>query len=342
MPTIRSRIAPLDLARLYQQLAALLLTGMPLAECFEILRQDIDSPQLAKVVDELHHAAQEGLSLSECFAKSTLQTRDIVIRLLIGAQTHQEMHVILMALGDEQDQLGLITKVKRKLFFWPFVYLFFAAGFMLVLTIFVLPAFSDFYSGVNVPLPLPTQIILWFGPYVMLSLAALGVGWFGLYKAKFPLVCNVTDRVAVGLPIIGTLSKRVAVSHYIRTLSLYLLWNIPPHEALELAARSVDNSAIGRALTHDTTNQDRSLLENLRANVLVPKRFIKAIMIAERTNTVKEVLRYNIDAYSATMVDDMLLYQDSIELFFKITVGALFALIAIGVYLPIFKMGAVA
>lgn len=342
MPIIHSRIAPLDLARLYQQLAALLLTGMPLAECFEILRQDIDSPQLAKVVDELHLAAREGLSLSECFAKSTLRTKDIVTRLLIGAQTRQEMHVILMALGDEQDQLALITKVKRKLFFWPFVYLFFAAGFMVVLTIFVLPAFSDFYSGVNVALPIPTQIILWFGPYVLLLLIALGVGWYGLYRARFPLVCNITDSVVVRLPIIGALNKRVAVSQYIRTLCFYLLRNIPPHEALVLAARSVDNSAIGRALMHDTRNQDRSLLENLRATALMPKRFIKAIMIAERTNTVEEVLRYNIDVYSGAMVDDMLLYQDSVELFFKIAVGALFALIAIGVYLPIFKMGAVA
>ena len=342
MPTNRSKIAPLDLGRLYQQLAALLLTGMPLAECFEILRQDIDSPQLGKLVDELLCAARDGLSLSECFAKSTLPTKDIVTRLLIGAQTRQEMHVILMALEDEQDQLALITKMKRKLFFWPFVYLFFAAGFMVTLTIFVLPSFSDFYSGVNVALPMPTQIILWFGPYVMLSLVIFGVGWYGLYKAKFPLVRHVTDSVVVRLPMIGRFSKRVAVSQYIRTLCFYLLRNIPPHEALVLAARSVDNSAIGRALMHDTTIQDRGLLENLRGNALVPKRFIKAIMIAERTNTLKEVLRYNMDAYSGTMMDDMVLYQDSIELFFKIIVGALFALIALAVYLPIFKMGALA
>ena len=335
------KIAPLDLARLYQQLADLLLTGLPLAECFDILRQDIDSLQLVKILDELHLAAQNGLSLSACFAKSALPTSDSVSRFLINASTRQEMHFVLMALADEQDQCALIAKVKQKLFFWPLVYLVFAGVFLVILTSFVLPGFREFYSGFNVPLPLPTRIMLLFEPYAISVAFALFIGWYGLYKAKLSFVRRVTDSVVVRMPIIGTFNKRIAVSQYIRTLSLFLLMKTPVQDALELAARSVDNSAIARALMRDTTNPNRSLLDNLRASSLVPKRYIQAIMIAERTDTMEPVLRYSIDTYSATHVDDILRYQDSIELFSKIAVGTVFALIALAVYLPIFKMGSV-
>ena len=341
MQANRMRIAPLDLARLYQQLADLLLAGLPLTECFDILRQDIESPQLASVVNKLYSAAQQGLSLSECFAKSALPTRDVVCRLLDDVQTHQEMHSILMALADEQDQLALITKVKRKLLFWPLVYLFFAGFFMVLISIFVLPEFQDFYSGVNASLPMLTQIMLLFGPYVVFLLLGLVAGWYILYKVELPLAQTITDHILVRIPILGELSKRIAVSQYIRALCLFLLRKVPPQEALVLAAQSVDNTKIARDLMRDTTNPTLSLLENLRASVLVPKHFIKAIMIAERTNTAEGVLRYTIDAQSAAMVDDMMLFQDDIELFSKIAVGILFALIAVAVYLPIFKMGAV-
>jgi type IV pilus assembly protein PilC len=341
MLKIDKRIAPVDLARLYQQLADLLLTGISLAECFDILRQDVECAPLANLLDELHRAAQEGQSLPVCFAESSLPEKEMVSRFLMHASTPQEVHAILSLLADEQDQRALIATVKKKLFFWPLTYLLLAVVFLMVLTSFVLPGFRDFYSGFNVELPLLTRMLLLFEPYAIVVAFVLAIVWYSLYKVKVPFVRGVTDRVAVRMPIIGALGKRIAASQYVRTLSLFLLMKIPTHEALEMAARSIENSAIARALERDTTNPNCSLLDNLRASALVPKQYIKAIMIAERTNTWDPVLRYSLETYGMANVDDLVRYQDRIEVFSKIVIGAVFAIIAMAVYMPIFKIGSV-
>lgn len=73
----------------------------------------------------------------------------------------------------------------------------------------------------------------------------------------------------------------------------------------------------------------------------MPKQFIKLIEIAERTQTLDAVLVEAVDTNGNAMLDKMLRYQDQIELLFKLGIGVLFALIAVGAYLPVFRMGAV-
>lgn len=165
---LKRPVAPLDLAQFYQHLANLIRVGTPLTECFDVLKQDVESRRLAAVIDELKNSAQVGLSLSECFAKSALITNQAVKRLLSSAHNSGDLHTTLMAMADEQKHLAMIGRIKRKMLFWPTVYLLFAGCFSLVLSIFVFPAFQSFFEGFDVILPLPTRIM-----------SNLGGGYFG-------------------------------------------------------------------------------------------------------------------------------------------------------------------
>jgi len=330
-----------ELAQFYQNLASLIYVGVPLAESFDILKQDCESLFLAQAIAELQRRAQQGLSLTECFATSRFIMSAFAKRLLSDALTPEEQYRALMALADERKHTALIDSIKRKLLFWPIVYLVFAGMFLVLLSLFVLPGFQSFYDGFDVALPLLTRVMLFFGPNAFL----LGIGflalWYGLYRSQRPLAQALRDRILMWLPVLGGLRKKIAVHQFLRLLSLLLLRKVPTDEALTLAANSLDTQYVAQAFQESLHRGNHALLDHLRAIHVVPKQFIKLIDIAERTQTLDAVLAEAVDTNGNAMVDEMLRYQDQIELLFKLGIGVLFALIAAAVYLPIFRMGAV-
>ncbi len=337
----RPPIAPLALAQFFTNLADMLRAGMSLAECFDILAQDLEDARLAEVAAQLKRSAQTGLSLPACFAESELNGNELGKSLWNDANTPEEIYQLLMAMADEQAHLALIESVRRKLWFWPLAYLSFAGLFMVILLVFVLPGFQSFYDGFDVALPMPTRMVLLLGPYALLLSVILVLLGSGLLKVKHPRVLVWKDNVMKFVPVFGELRAKIAVHQYLRMLSLLLLRSIPVEKALTLAANSLDNLSIAQALKQVQSNRNLGLPETLRGINLVPKRFVKLIDIAERTHTLDTALRGAVDTYGNAMIDDMLHYQDKIELLFKMVIGIVFALIAIAVYLPIFRMGAI-
>ena len=337
----RPSITPIEWAQFFANLADMVRVGIPLTECFNVLAQDIEDTYLARVIAQLQSSALAGLSLPDCFAKSELPGNEFGRSLWNDANTPEAMYLVLMAMADEQTHLALIESVKRKLWFWPLAYLSLAGLFMVILLAFVLPGFQSFYAGFDVALPLPTRMVLLLGPYALLFSVILILLGSGLLRVKHPRVLILKDSILKLIPVLGALRTKIAVHQYHRMLSLLLLRKIPAEKALTLAANSLDNQRIAQALRQVSVGANHGLLASLRAINLVPKQFVKLIDIAERTQTLDAALRSAVDTYGNAMIDDLLHYQDRIELLFKIIIGIVFALIAIAVYLPIFRMGAI-
>ena len=336
----RSSIAPSDLAQFYQYLAKLVQAGVPASECFDILAQDIENPNLAQAITAMQRSAKAGLSLSDCLTKSPLNTSEIANRLLRDAQIPIDQHSVLMALADEQEHIALVASVKRKIWFWPLIYFLFAGLFMMLLLIFVLPAFQSVYDGFDIALPLPTRLLLLLGPGALLLGVILILLWFGVSRTRHLFSQVIKDKITFLLPVLGGMRKKIFLHQYLRTFSLLLLRKIPTDEAMRLAADSVDTQYFSNVLQQAQQSGKRELLDQVRAVPFMPKRFIKLIDIAERTQTMDEALNDAIHFYGSAMIDDLLRYQDQIEWLGKAVIGILFAMIAIGVYLPIFHIGA--
>ena len=332
---------PLELAQFYQNLANLIRAGVPLVDCFDILKQDSESLFREQAIAELQRLAQQGLSLSDCFEKSRFISSEFAIRLLRDAQTPEDQFLALMALADERKHAALVDSIKRKLLFWPIVYLSFAGFFLLMLSIYVLPAFQSFYDAFGMALPLSTRIMLFFGPYAFLLVICLLALWYGLYRSNRPFAQALRDRIFMWLPVLGGIRKKIAMHQFLRLLSLLLLRKVPAGEALVLAANSLDTQYVAQAFKQSLGSGHHTFLDQLRAMQGIPKQFIKMIDIAERTQTLDVVLAEAIETNGNAMVDEMLRYQDQIELLFKLGIGILFGLIAAAVYLPVFRMGAV-
>jgi type IV pilus assembly protein PilC len=339
VPLTSLRTAPSELAIFYSELGKLLVAGLPLAECFEILQQGIESDQFQKSIIQLRELANEGNSLAECFAKTPQIANQIIVRLLENSPSNLEINSILQALAEELAQTDAIREVKERVYFWPVVYLAVAAVVAAVLSIFVMPSIASFYDSMHATLPVPTQVLLMMGWEVTVVCGVLIASLIWLYKRPSSRIRVLIDAGILHLPLMGGLSRKIAITQYLRMLSSLLLRKIPYAEAIVLAAESVDNQALAAQLAKAAATPGNDLLSALRVNPLIPKRFITAIEVGEKTQSMDDVLRFSVASYGDALINDMQRYQDSMELILKIVIGVAVAHIALAVYLPIFKMG---
>ncbi|CAN5492388.1 type 4 pilus assembly protein PilG [soil metagenome] len=340
MPLTSLRSTPSELAIFYAELGKLLLTDLSLSECLEILQPGVENPGLQKQVAQLQVLAREGNTLAQGLDKTPGIANRIIVRLLESTASRAEASAVLLALADELVQTDSMREIKERVFFWPIVYLVIAMVSLSCLSVFVLPALAEFYESMRAPLPLVTQSLMLLSWQALLTGALLLGLVLALYRKPVLSVRRAIDGLLLRLPIWGGLSRKIGVNQYLRTLSSLLLRKIPFAEALVLAAESVDNQALAHSLLRHAAPQGRGLLETLRDNPLIPARFTTAMVVAEKTRTVDDVLRFSIASCGDAMINDMQRYQDSLELVLKIAIGILFGHIAIGMYLPIFKMGA--
>ena len=117
-----------------------------------------------------------------------------------------------------------------------------------VMTLYVIPRFQDFYTGLDVELPALTRMIL--GTSLFLRQArdldrcsALGRDrgrrrrrWSRSTAGRLAI-----DRVKLRMPLVGPVLHRFAVSEFTRSLATLLSGGIPLVPSLEVATRAVGN-----------------------------------------------------------------------------------------------------
>jgi MSHA biogenesis protein MshG len=114
---------------------------------------------------------------------------------------------------------------------------------------YVVPQFMSVYSHFGSDLPLPTRILIgaadlvnhiwWFLPA---GAVCVWVGWRYWMKTAYGRAWR--DRKLLGLPIVGELFLKVAVSRFARLFSVLFSAGVPATSALDTVAAAVGNASV--------------------------------------------------------------------------------------------------
>ena len=135
----------------------------------------------------------------------------------------------LLALAGLVSTGALVARKVRGAMFYPATVLFFAGLATAAILIFVIPSFAGFFESSNVPLPLPTRIVMGLSDFLLGFWWALAAGLAGLvwvlraYRQS-PSGRLTTDRLMLRVPILGDVLRKAAIARFSRTLGT-LVWN---------------------------------------------------------------------------------------------------------------------
>ena len=151
------------------------------------------------------------------------------------------------------------------------------------------------------------------------------------------------DRLALKIPIIGSILNKGAIARFARTLSTMFAAGVPLVEAMQSVAGATDNIVYSDAVLRmrDEVSTGTQLQQSMRNVDLFPNMVVQMVAIGEEAGSLDTMLGKVADFYEEevdNMVDSL---SSLLEPLIMAILGVLVGGLVIAMYLPIFKMGSV-
>jgi type IV pilus assembly protein PilC len=344
----RQRIKGQEFLVFNQELATLLKAGMPLVQSLDILRQRVQNPTFKAVLDAVHEKVKSGTALSEAFMEHGDMFPPIYSASLMAGERSGNLDAVIRRYVAYEKIIGTVRKKTISALIYPAVLMVLMLVLVGIIVLKVVPAFSEFYATFDAELPLSTRIMmgisaiavdyLWF----ILGGIALAVVLFRTWVRK-PSQRARYHHLVLQLPWMGPTVRKFATSQLARTLATLLGGGIPLVNALEIAARSMNNQYIARELD-DVGRQVRegeSFARALLARGVFPDVAVKMVEVGEQTGALQEMLNSLADFYDEEIETEVGRFITLIEPALLVVMGIVIAVVVLALYMPLFELTSV-
>jgi type IV pilus assembly protein PilC len=341
----KMRIKPKDLAVFARQFATMIDAGLTMLRALTIMAEQVDNPELRKVLRGVKQDIEAGHSLSSAFAKWPRVFPPLMISMTKAGEAGGFLDVTMRQIADNfEAEVKLRSKIKAALTY-PTVVFCLAIVMCVALLMFVVPVFKNMFEDLGGELPLPTRILVMISEamkyLVPLSVVALGgfVWWWRRY-GKTEQVRNVVDPLKLRLPVFGKLFQKLALARFARNLGTLLSAGVPILQALDIVSDTTGSVVIGRALNEvkESVRQGESIAAPLAHHDVFPPMVVQMIASGEESGAVDNMLRKVAEFYDAEVEATTEALTALIEPLMIAFLGGLVGSMIIALYMPMFKI----
>src|SRR5262245_33114400 len=179
-----------ELATFTQQLANLLNSGMPLTVALNSMTHLESRGIAADVSRDLRQDVMEGRSLSDAMSKQPRIFSDLYVNMVRAGESSGALVEVLRRMADHFERFAQVQAKFTSALIYPAFVAVVGIGIMFFFMTYMLPKFMSIFQGMNVPLPVMTQILIGishvFSKYwwLMLIIAAAIVILFKRFQAS--------------------------------------------------------------------------------------------------------------------------------------------------------------
>jgi type IV pilus assembly protein PilC len=340
----RPRVQPSMLLVFSQELAALLKAGLPLFQSLDIMLERQRDPVFRRSLGTVREKVKSGTSLSDAFRQEADLYPPIFAASLVAGERSGNLDQVLRRFASH---LRLNQSLKKKAVsasVYPIVLLVMMVALVAVLVVWVIPQFRSFYEGLGAELPLATRLLLGFATAVRSNLAwiLLGLGILGfstLYWLRREGSGVSLDRALLRVPYFGGLMRMYATSQLMRTLSTLLAGGLPLLNALEVAAASIGNRAMARAVGAATgrIREGASLTSALESTGMLEALPLEMVKVGEQTGALGDMLTAISEFYDEELDTQMATVLSLVEPVLLVLMAVIVAAMLLAFYLPMFQ-----
>lgn len=328
-----------------QELAALLRSGLPLLQALDMMLERYDDRDFQPVLEDIRDRVKSGQDLSEAFsAHGDLFPRLYPASLKAGERSGELENVIRRFIRYTKLMLDARKRVISSLIY-PAVLITLSLTMILVLTVYVMPQFQDFYVAMEGELPLLTRATLGFSVFMRSNWALILLGLGGLAAALLYWRNTdpgrlLIDRGKLELPLLGPIFQRLALSEFTRALATLLSGGIPLVPAFELAADAVGNASVRKRLAPriQMVREGQPFYQALEESGVFTDMSIDMVKVGEATGALDEMLLSVSDFFDEQVETQLQRILSLLEPIMLVIMGVIIGLILISLYLPMFSI----
>lgn len=343
------RIETLDVMLFSRQIYSLLKAGIPIMSALKGLESFIQNKALAAVIADLRASLDSGRELSTALQQHPKVFSPFYVSMIrVGEKTGRLDKVFLHLFDHLAFEKLMRDQVKAALRYPMFVLIAIAIA-MVIINLFVIPAFANMFKSFGAELPLMTRLLLNFSHFMVVAWPYLLVGGVGiLFLFRHTLTTSKGryqwDRLKLKIPIAGKIIYKATMARFARSFSLSLKSGIPITGALNLVEQTVDNDFIANKIKAMQTGIERGESISYSAansgvfNLLV----LQMIEVGEESGSLDELMSEVADMYQRDVEYEIKTLNAQIEPILIVFLGAMVLVLALGIFLPIWNFGSVA
>lgn len=339
------RLQKQDIIIFTRQLATLLRSGMQLLPSLATICEQTTNKRFKIILEDVRQAVQGGVSFSEALSRHPDVFSDLFVSMVKVGETGGIMDQVLSRLSLLSTQeMDIQSRIKSAMTY-PIVLVVMSFLIVNFIMVGVLPKFIVVFNASNVPLPLPTRVVLGLSwilrNFWWAILAALAAAFF--YFRRYIQTEKGRFRFhqwLLKVPVFGELYAKIQISRFARTLSTLTSSGVPILQALTAVEKTVTNVVLRRAIQdiRAAITAGSSLVEPFRASGLFPPMVVQMISIGEKSGKMDQMLEEVSGFYDPEIEYTIKNLTALLEPFMLLAMGLMVAFIALSVLLPIFNL----
>jgi type IV pilus assembly protein PilC len=341
----RKRIKLADLVNMCRRFSVMYTAGLPLLECLSSLVRENESKNLSDTLQDIHDRIEQGSNVADAFAKHPKVFSSLYVNLLRAGETAGKFDYVLGQLSTYIEREYDLKRKIRQAFAYPLIVTIMIFLVVTTIMIVVVPAFSEVYAKLGVPLPGPTIALITISNnagYIFPSIIALAAGFCFLYKKLrvIPAVKGWLDKSKLSMAMIGPVYHKVVLLKFIRTLSIMVAAGIPLSEAITIARDVADNTVASEAVGMIQRNIKRggTITEAIKLHGFFPQTIVHAFSTGETAGKLSEMLSKFACGVEQDVDDGIKRLVIKIEPMLMVVMSLIVGFILLAIYLPIFDV----
>jgi MSHA biogenesis protein MshG len=339
-------VDPIELMLFSRQMYTLLKAGVPIMRALAGLQESSQNPTFALMIQDLRESLDSGRELSTAMRRHpNIFSHFYVSMVQVGEMTGMLDQTFLRLYDHLQFEKDMRERIKSAVRYPMFVVIAMAIA-LVVVNIFVIPAFAKVFEGFHTELPLMTKVLLGFSNFMLVSwpllLAAL-IGGVVAFRSWIKTVDGryKWDRYKFELPIAGPIIKKATLARFARSLALSFKSGIPIVQALNTVGMVVDNEYMRGKVEQmrDGVERGESILRTASATGVFNPTVMQMIAVGEETGDMDGLMFEVASMYEREVEYEIKNLSAQIEPIMIVGLGAMVLVLALGIFLPMWDLG---
>jgi len=337
-----------DILIFSKQFATMVKAGLPILQVLSMLRDQLESPAMRDVVEDIRKSLEGGVTLSKCFEKYPKLFDNVYINLIKAGEASGKLDVFLLKIVESLEKKENIRKKIKSALMYPSIMFSVAVTVSAFMLIKVVPVFAKMYDGMGIELPAATATIMAMsdflrgtGGLVLLLSIIIFIFVFRYLTAKNEKIRYAWHKQVLKLPVFGDMILKSMLARISLIMGNLSAAGVNLLESLEIAKSVSTNVVVLESLENIKKGvfSGDTLTKLFLKDPLFPPTFSQLISVGEQTGQLDEMFGSVAKYYESefdTVVDNL---SSLIEPIMIVFMGVMIGGLMIAMYSPIFNVG---
>lgn len=339
-------VTQFDLMLFSRQMYTLLKAGVPIMRALAGLQESTQNPAFSALLQDLRESLDSGRELSAAMLRHPKVFSPFYVSMVkVGEMTGMLDTTFIRLFEHLEFERDMRERIKAAMRYPSFVILAMLIA-IVIINLFVIPAFAKVYEGFHAELPFITRMLIGFSGFMvdywllMLAMLAGAVLGFRFYISTPDGRYN-WDRYKFKLPIAGEIILKATLARFARSMALSFKSGMPILQGLNVVGMVVDNEFMRSRIEQmrDGVERGESILRTATATGVFNPVVLQMIAVGEESGDLDGLMFEIADMYDREVKYEVATLSSKIEPVLIVVLGIMVLILALGVFLPMWDLG---